>query len=236
LRRFQYEIKAENRHHLPIPLERGDHGPPTQKSPEAVTQFQTTLPTVLTQQCKEHSSGDTLKVFAQDETRLGLLPVVRRRITAWGVQPVATVTPQFDNVYLYGAVDPTTGDSFFLELPARNSRAFQVWLDGFAAAFPESLNILVLDNGAGHKAKAVRWPSNVVAVFLPPYSPELNPMEWLWRDLKDKLADISVQTIEALSDAVCAIIQNYAHATLHSLTSFPYFVQAVATAQKALYV
>ena len=198
-------------------------------------QFQTTLPTVLTEQCKACSSVGTVKVFAQDETRLGLLPVVRRRITACGVQPVATVTHQFDNFYLYGAVEPITGASFFLELPSLNSRAFQRWLDDFAATFPESLNVLVLDNGAGHKAKAVHWPSNVVPVFLPPYSPELNPMERLWRDLKDKLADVPATTIAALSDALCAIIQSYAPATLHSLTSFTYFVQAVEMAQKALY-
>jgi transposase len=201
-----------------------------------VTQFQTALPTLLTQQCADRSSSDTLKVFAQDETRLGLLPVVRRRITACGVQPVATVTYQFDNFYLYGAVEPTTGASFFRELPSLNSRAFQRWLDGFAAAFPESLNLLVLDNGAGHKANAVRWPSNVVPVFLPPYSPELNPMERLWRDLKDKLADVPAKTIGELSDAMCTIIQNYSPATLHSLTGFTYFIHAVETAQKALYV
>ena len=110
-----------------------------------------------------------VKVFAQDETRLGLLPVVRRRITTRGVQPLATVTYQVENFSLYGAVEPTTGASFLLALPYLNSRAFQPWLDGFAAACPESLNLLVLDNGAGHQAKAVRWPSNVVPVFLPPY-------------------------------------------------------------------
>jgi hypothetical protein len=92
--------------------------------------------------------------------------VVRRRITACGIQPVATVTHQGEHFYLYGAFEPTTGASFFLELPYLNSRAFQRWSDRFAATFPESLNILVLDNGAGHKA--VRWPSNVVPVFLPP--------------------------------------------------------------------
>jgi transposase len=193
------------------------------------------LPTLLTQQLADCPFTGPIKVFAQDETRLGLLPVVRRRITACGVQPVATVTHQFDHFYLYGAVEPTTGAHFFLELPYLNSRAFQVWLDGFAAAFPQSLNLLVLDNGAGHKATAVRWPANVMPVFLPPYSPELNPMERLWRDLKDQLADISVQTIAALSDAMCAIIQRYSPATLHSLTSFPYFVHAVETVQKALY-
>jgi hypothetical protein len=89
-------------------------------------------------------------------------------MTAGGVPPVATVTYQFDNVYLYGAVEPTTGASCFLALPYLNSRAFPRWLDGFAAAFPESVNLWLLDKGAGHKAKAVRWPSNVVPVFLPP--------------------------------------------------------------------
>jgi transposase len=201
-----------------------------------VTQFQTALPTLLTQQLEDRPSLGTVKVFAQDETRLGLLPVVRRRITACGVQPIATLLHQFDNFYLYGAVEPTTGASFFLELPYLNSQACQRWLDGFAATFPESLNSLVLDNGAGHKAKAVRWPSNVVPVFLPPYSPELNPIERLWRDLKDKLADVPATTIAALSDAMCAIIQSYSPATLHSLTSFTYFVQAVETVQQGLYV
>jgi transposase len=200
-----------------------------------VPPFQTPLSSVLTAQCENHASVDTLKVFAQDETRLGLRPVGRRRITAYGVQPVATVRPQCDNFYLYGAVAPTTGAHFFLELPYLNSRAFQLWLDGFAAAFPESVNILVLDNGAGHKAKAVRWPSNVVPVLLPPYSPALKPIERLWRDLKDKLADISAKTITALSDALCALSQNYSSATLPSLTGFAYFVQAVETARKAFY-
>jgi transposase len=211
------------------------HGPRTQKTPDAVTQFHTALPTILTEQLADRTCGGTVKVFAQDETRLGLLPVVRRRITACGVQPVASVTYQFDNFSLYGAVEPTTGASFFLELPYLNSRAFQWWLDGFAAAFPESLNLLVLDNGAGHKAKAVRWPSNVVPVFLPPYSPELNPVERLWRDLKDQLADVPATTIAALSDAMCVIIQRYSPALLQSLTSFTYFVHAVETVQKALY-
>jgi transposase len=177
-----------------------------------------------------------VKVFAQDESRVGLLPIVRRRITACGVQPLATVTHTFDSFYLYGAVEPTTGASFCLELPHLNTAMFQVWVDGFAAAFPASFNIVVLDNGAFHKAKTLCWPANTVPVFLPPYCPELNPMERLWRDLKDKLADRLATTLDELSDTVCALVQNYSHATLQSLTGFPSFVQAVATAQQAIYV
>jgi putative transposase len=171
-----------------------------------------------------------VKVFAQDETRLGLQPILRRRITACGVQPVARVWPRFDHFSLFGAVAPTTGDSFFLELPLLNSAMFQLWLEDFAQTFVASCNILVLDNGALHTAKALRWPPNVAAVPFPPSSPALNPMERLGRDLKDQLAHSVAKTLDALSDTGCSVSQGYSHAALRSLTGFAYFVQAVQTA------
>jgi hypothetical protein len=185
---------------------------------------------MLQQQLEPCPPSTPVKVFAQDESRVGLLPIIRRRITACGVQPIATVLHKFDNFYLYGAVEPTTGDSFFLELPWLNTSAFQLWTDHFAEAFPQSFNILVLDNGAFHKAKAVQWPANVTPVFLPPYSPELNPIERLWRELKDKLADCTVQTLDALSAVSGQLLQSYAPTALQSLTGYAYFVQAVETA------
>jgi transposase len=201
-----------------------------------VKQFLAELPTRLTAQCQGRAPDEPIKVFAQDESRVGLLPIVRRRITACGVQPIATVAHTFDNFYLYGAVEPTTGESFFLELPWLNASVFQLWVDHFADAFPQSFNLLVLDNSACHTAKAIRWPSHVAPVFLPPYSPELNPIERLWRDLKDKLAGSTAMTIDELSEAVCTLIRSYAPATLQSLTSFAYFVQAVEAARKTTYV
>jgi transposase len=198
-----------------------------------MTQFQTTFSTVLHQHRTPCPPGTPVKVFAQDESRVGLLPLLRRRITARGVQPIATITHTCDYFYLYGAVEPTTGASFFLELPGLNTELFQLWLDHFAPAFPDSFNLLVLDNGAFHKAHALQWPANVVPVFLPPYSPELNPIERLWRDLKDQLADRVTKTLTDLSEAVGSIIQHYSQATLKSLTSFAYFVQAVDTAWKS---
>jgi hypothetical protein len=70
--------------------------------------FQTALPGALTAQIAGQTLGSPVKVVAQDETRLGLWPIIRRRITACGVQPVRTVTHKIDNFYLYGAVEPTT--------------------------------------------------------------------------------------------------------------------------------
>jgi hypothetical protein len=185
---------------------------------------------MLQQQLQSCPPERPVKVFAQDESRVGLLPILRQRITACGVQPIATVAQNYDYFYLYGAVEPSTGSSFFLELPWLNTVTFQLWVDHFAVAFPASFNVLLLDNGAFHKAKALQWPANVAPIFLPPYSPELNPIERLWRDLKDQLADCTVRTLDELSEVVGRILRSYSQAALQSLTGFAYFVQAVETA------
>jgi hypothetical protein len=146
------------------------------------------------------------------------------------VHPIATVAQNYDDFSLYGAVEPSPGSSFFLELPWLNTVTFQLWVDHFAAAFPASFNGRLLDNGAFHKAKALQWPAHGAPIFLPPYSPELNPIERLWRDLKDQLADCTVRTLDELSEGVGRILRSHSQAALQSLTGFAYVVQAVETA------
>ena len=134
---------------------------------------------------------------------------------------------QFENFYVYGAVEPTTGESFFLELPQLNTANFQIFLNEFAHSNQETLNIVLMDNGSCHKAKSLVLPDNVVCLFLPPYSPELNPIERLWRDLKDRLAWVRFTPLEELERYVETIIRQDAKAAIRSLTSYPYFVHAV---------
>jgi hypothetical protein len=94
----------------------------------------------------------------------------------------------FEWCYGYGAVAPAPGERFFLELPSLHAAMLQLCVDGFAQAFPDSRNIWLLDNRGAHTARRLRWPEHVRCVGLPPYGPELNPIERLWRDLKDDLA------------------------------------------------
>lgn len=170
----------------------------------------------------------------QDESRCGLLPIVRRRITARGVQPLLPAAYRFESLYLYGAVEPLTGQSFFLELPLLNTQGFQLFLDHFAASEPACFHLLLLDNGAFHKSHSLRLPANVGVVFFPPYSPELNPVERLWRDLKDWLSLSSPATLEALSDLLSTRLRHYSSAALRSLTGFSYLLTAIQQAMVQL--
>jgi transposase len=116
-------------------------------------------------------------VFSQDESRFGLLTGRRRRLTNRGVQPVGAVQHSFEWLYVYGAVAPTTGERFFLALPYLNAEGFQRFIDAFVQPFADNLNILLLDNSGAHTAQRLMIPANVRLVFLPPYCPELHPIE-----------------------------------------------------------
>ena len=168
-----------------------------------------------------------MRVFSQDESRFGLLTVRRRRLTARGVQPVGTVQHVFEWFYVYGAVAPATGERFFLELPYLNADNFQLFVDAFAHAFSDSFNILLLDNSGVHTAQRIRWPDNVRCVWLPPYCPELNPIERLWRDLKDDLAWQQFISVDVQQDYVGQLLRAYDAPTLQSLTGYTYLVEAI---------
>jgi transposase len=168
-----------------------------------------------------------IRVFSQDESSFGLLTVRRRRLTARGVQPVGLVQHTFDWFYVYGAIAPATGERFFLELPYLNADTFQIFVDAFAQAFPDSLNILLLDNSGAHTAQRIRWPGNVGSLWLPPYCPELNPIERVWRDLKDALAWQLFPDLDAQQEYVADLLQAYDAPTLQTLTGYAYLIEAI---------
>ena len=168
-----------------------------------------------------------MRVCSQDDSRFGLLTSRRRCLTARGVQPVGRVQHVFEWFYVYGAIEPTTGARFFLELPYLHAEMFQLFVERFAQAFPDSLNLLLLDNSGAHTAPRLTLPANVCLVFLPPYCPELNPIERVWRDLKDALAWLQFPTLAGQQDDVAPLLRGSEAATLQALTGYPYLVEAI---------
>jgi hypothetical protein len=170
-----------------------------------------------------------VRVFCQDESRLGLHLPIRRRVTGYGVKPLQVVDPLYESYWLYAAVEPTTGEAFWWELPRLDAACFTVFLAQFGQHYAESLNIVLLDQAPGHVAQRVPWPENVVPVWLPAYSPELNPVERLWEDLKGRIdvCDAQVRSsLARLQDHVAGIIRRYTPETIASLTGYAYLVEA----------
>lgn len=118
-----------------------------------------------------------------------------------------------------------TGDRCFLELPYLNTTCFQKFVDHLSETFADTLNVVILDNGRFHHAKALKIPENVILVFLPPYCPELNPIERLWQDIKAKLFRPTYQTLQQMQENITQILLGYSNADISNITGFSYIIK-----------
>ena len=132
---------------------------------------------------------------------------------------------KFKNFYLFGSFSPITGTHFTLELPKCNTDCFQLYLDEFSKQSPDEFKILILDNGAFHKAKQLEIPANIGLLFIPPYSPELNPAEKMWRHFKDQIATEVFESLDRLSDRITDVIKNLKESTIKSITGYKYYLE-----------
>ena len=176
---------------------------------------------------KQVDDYTSVNIYFMDESRFGLMSIHRRVLTAIGVKPLAPYQHRFDNFYLFGAFSPITGNSFLLELPHCNTQNFQLYLTEFSKQRPNEFKILFLDNGTFHHSKHLIIPNNIALLFLPPYSPELNPAEKIWRWLKDRLANSLFKTLDHLSEKLQSLIQKtLSPQTITSITAYHYYITA----------
>ncbi len=97
-------------------------------------------------------------------------------------------------VYAYAAVSVADGELDTLILPQVNSNCMQIFLDEVASRHPNDMIILVLDGAGWHRSHTLKLPHNLRLLMLPPYSPELNPVENLWDELRENHSIIVYST------------------------------------------
>lgn len=215
---IRYELKAK----LKIP--RRSH---EKKNDAEEAAFREELPDRLKTLSAERYI-ENICVLTQDESRLGLMPVTRRRITAKGVKPIQKVQFQYESYYLYGAVEPLTGDVFYLELPGLDSTCFQIYLDELSQYFKGYFVIMLTDNASAHKSNGVVIPDNMVFLPFPAYCPELNPIERLWQYIKSKIDFALIKTMEDLKLRVSDILKKECtESVVASITGYSYIIDAV---------
>ncbi len=124
-----------------------------------------------------------------------------------GSRPVVPLQNEYEWVYLYGAANPITGESCGLLLPWANTDCMQIHLDTISRQVGSDRHVvLILDNAGWHHANALVIPKNITLFALPPYSPELNPIERLWHWLKDhEFSNHVYPDYDDLADSVCTM-------------------------------
>jgi len=144
-----------------------------------------------------------LELWAMDEHRIGLKPIIRRVWCKRGQRPVVTVQHRYKWMYEYGFVCPMSGQTFWLLLPRVSIAAYTLALAEFAGAIGAGADkqiVLVLDQAGWHRSQQVVIPEGLHLVFLPPYSPELQPAEHLWELTDQALANRHFRDLEELTE------------------------------------
>ena len=146
-----------------------------------------------------------LRLFFQDEARIGQKG---RTCHVWWKRgcPPGMADNRFTFAYILATIEPCTDNAFALVMPEVNTDAMQQFLDRFATTIGEDEHVaMVLDQAGWHGAKALRVPSNITFMALPPYSPELNPVERVWLHLKERfLSHRLLDDYDTIVDAACA--------------------------------
>jgi len=103
-----------------------------------------------------------------------------------GMRPIVCCHHIREFRYAYGAVDPIDGEKFFFMAPNCDTDCMNVFLRELSAAYPKDYILLVLDNAAWHKSKRLVIPDNIRLFFLPPRTPEMNPVEQIWKEIRKR--------------------------------------------------
>jgi transposase len=164
-----------------------------------------------------------------DEARFGRMNRPRPCWAAAGVRPAVASQLIREFVYLYGAVCPTDGTCVFLIMPAADTECFQIFLNTVAKRYSRQHILLLLDGAPNHHCEDLVIPNNITLEFLPAYSPELNPQENIWDEIREKIfknyALKSMDHVYAkLEEAALYIERN--PSIVKSIASFPYIVKS----------
>jgi hypothetical protein len=188
------------------------------------------LPEALAQSLTQIEGQGPLRVMFQDEARFGRIADVRRCWCPKPLRPMVRAMVTQEYTYAYAAVSPADGRMDSLILPHVNGRCMQLFIDELAARYRNERIILILDGAGWHKSSEIRLPDNLRLLSLPPYAPQLNPVEHLWDELREKHFHNRVfDSLDALENHLVSALLAYENNAerVASITGWQWIINAL---------
>lgn len=155
-------------------------------------------------------STGTVRLMFEDEAGFGRINKPKYCWCRKGMRPNVPCHPIREYRYAYGAVEPLTGESFFLVLPYSNTVCMNLFLDELSKNYPSDRIVLVCDGAAWHRSGTLAVPDNISLIHLPPATPEMNPIEQIWtwirrQGFKNEIFPTLDKVIDRLCDTICSL-------------------------------
>jgi putative transposase len=155
----------------------------------------------------------------QDEAGFGRISKPKYCWCFNGLRPVVPCLHIREYRYAYGAVDPIDGESFFLIMPNCNTDCMNIFLQKLSENFPNDYILLPCDGASWHTSNGLKVPQNIELFKLPPATPEMNPIEQIWEEIREKgFRNELFMTLEKVIDRLCDTIRKLTPGTIKSIT------------------
>ncbi len=156
----------------------------------------------------------------QDEAGFGRINKPKYCWCKKGIRPSVPCHHIREYRYAYGAVEPITGESCFWIMPYSNTQCMNTFLRKLSEQFPKEILLLCCDGAAWHKSSSLDIPKNIELFYIPPYTPEMNPIEQVWKEIRKRGFRNEVFTsLEKVVDRLCDTIDSISAHTIHSITA-----------------
>lgn len=168
----------------------------------------------------EQNAYQKVRLMYQDEAGFGRISKLGVCWAPGGVRPHVASHHIREYRYYYGAVDAHTGDSFFIIAGGCNSDWMNEFLRQLSLAYPEDYILLVMDNAVWHKAQSLQIPANIAFAFIPPYTPEMNPIEQVWAEIRKRgFKNKTFPSLTAVMDQLEEVIKRLSKECLKSIVN-----------------
>ncbi len=121
--------------------------------------------------------------------------------------------------YAFGAVEPITGNHFFLVMPRCDTECMNKFLEELEKEYPNDRILLVCDGASWHRSKGLRIPESITLLNIPPYTPEMNPIEQIWKQLRSMgFRNEVFKTLEHVVNRLCDTLCKLTNDMVKSIT------------------
>ncbi len=163
--------------------------------------------------------------MGQDEGRFGRISRPKRCWAPPGIRPHVPSQVVRESVYIFAAVAPGAGLMTSLVLPSANTAMMNLFLEHVSQSFEKYFIVMQVDQAGWHRSKELIVPANIRLIEQPAYSPEVNPVEHLWEELREKyLHNRLFSSLDLLVEVLCHALNELTDdkERLTSMMSFPH--------------
>lgn len=169
----------------------------------------------------------------QDEAGFGRINKPRYCWCQKGIRPSVPCHHIREYRYVYGAVEPLTGDGYFLVMPDCNTVCMNIFLKKWVSKklseqYSDDIILLCCDGAAWHKSGGLELPENIIRFHIPPYTPEMNPIEQIWKEIRKRgFRNEVFATLEKVVDRLCDTICSLSNNVISSITGRDWIIKVI---------